>query len=272
VDVGRIHYHRWTYVGSIGTDVARAYGDRPVRSALKRGGRALFVGAGGPMGRMHVQRAIEREDGPSLVVSTDISDLRLQDLHDSFRAQAEARQVEFVTLNPMNREAYAEAMARFDDPEFDDIIVLAPVAPVIGEASTHLAPGGVMNVFAGVLRGTMAKIDLSRVYLDGIRVIGHTASSIDDLKLMLFQAENNLLAPNRSVAAIGSLEGARDGLQALQDAVYPGKVVIFGHIRPMPITAVPDLKDVLPSVYARLRGGREWTVEAENEFLRLMLK
>ena len=146
-----------------------------------------------------------------------------------------------------------------------------PVAAVISEASTYLAPGGVMNVFAGVLRGTMAQIDLSRVYLEDTRVIGHTASSIDDLKLMLFQAENNLLAPNRSVAAIGSLEAASEGLQALQNAVYPGKVVIYPHIKPMPITAVPDLKDKLPTVYAKLENGRGWTVEAENEFLNLML-
>ena len=272
VDVGRIHYHRWTYVGSTGTDVARAYSDVPVRSTLKKGGRALFVGAGGPMGRMHVQRAIQLADGPGAVVSTDISDLRLADMDASFRGEADKRGVEFVNLNPMNKEAYAEAMAVFDDPGFDDIVVLAPVPGVISEASTHLAPGGVMNVFAGVLRGTMAKIDLSRVYLEGTRVIGHTASSIDDLKLMLFQAENNLLEPNRSVAAIGSLEAAHDGLESLQNAVYPGKVVIFPHIRAMPITAVPDLKDTLPTVYEKLEGGREWTVEAENEFLRLMLK
>ena len=272
VDVGRIHYHRWTYVGSTGTDIARAYSDLPVRSKLRPGGRALFVGAGGPMGRMHVQRATELADAPGTVVSSDISDLRLQDLADSFGVEAKARGVEFVTVNPMNKQAYAEAMARFDAPGFDDIVVLAPVAGVISEASTHLAPGGVMNVFAGVLRGTMAKIDLSRVYLDGIRVIGHTASSIDDLRLMLYQAENDLLAPNRSVAAIGSLEATRVGLKALEDAVYPGKVVIYPHIRDMPITAVPELKDKMPTVHARLKDGREWTVEAENEFLRMMLK
>jgi hypothetical protein len=129
-----------------------------------------------------------------------------------------------------------------------------------------------MNVFAGVLRGTMAKIDLSQVYLQDARIIGHTASSIDDLKLMLFQAETNLLAPNRSVAAVGSLEGASEGLQALQNAVYPGKVVIYPHIKPMPVTAVPDLKEILPSVYAMLDNGRGWTTEAENEFLAVMLK
>jgi D-arabinose 1-dehydrogenase-like Zn-dependent alcohol dehydrogenase len=272
VDVGRIHYHRWTYVGSTGTDIAKAYSLHPARSSLRRKGKALFVGAGGPMGRMHVQRAIQLANGPSLVVSTDISDPRLEDMKETFGPEAEANGVELVTLNPMNKEAYAAGMARFADPGFDDIVVLAPVPAVISEASTYLAPGGVMNVFAGVLRGTMAQIDLSRVYLDDIRIIGHTASSIDDLKLMLYQAETDILAPNRSVAAIGSLEAAHDGLQALQDAVYPGKVVIFPNIKPMPVTALPNLEEKMPTVYAKLREGREWTVEAENEFLRLMAK
>ena len=36
------------------------------------------------------------------------------------------------------------------------MIVLAPVAPVIADAATYLAPKGVMNIFAGVARGTMA--------------------------------------------------------------------------------------------------------------------
>jgi DNA-binding transcriptional regulator YbjK len=88
---------------------------------------------------------------------------------------------------------------------------------------------------------------------------------------MLGQAESGQLSPNRSVAAIGSLSAARDGLQAVLDTTYPGKVVIFPNIKEMPLTALADLKDRLPTVYAKLRDGREWTVEAEEEFLRQML-
>ncbi len=51
----------------------------------------------------------------------------------------------------------------------------------------------------------------------------------------------------------------------------PGKVVIFPNIKEMPLTALADLEETLPSVYAKLRDGREWTVEAEEEFLRQML-
>ncbi len=271
VDIGRVHYNRWVYLGGSGPDIARAYSDLPVRSSLKPGGQAWFVGAGGPMGRMHVQRAIQVADGPSTIVCTDVSDLRLDDLCTSFAAEAEAKGIEFICLNPLDKEGYAVGMAPFKEGGFDDIVVLAPIPPVISDAATYLAPKGVMNVFAGVARGTMVNLDLSDVYLKDVRVIGHSASTIDDLRLMLSQAESGDLSPNRSVAAIGSLDAARDGLLAVQDTLFPGKVVIFPHIKDMSLTPLTALKDKLPSVYAKLKDGREWTVEAEQEFLRLML-
>jgi threonine dehydrogenase-like Zn-dependent dehydrogenase len=271
VDIGRIHYNRWVYVGRPGPDIARAYSDVPVRSSLKAGGRAWFVGAGGPMGRMHVQRAIQVAQGPATIVCSDVSDLRLDDLCTSFAAEAEAKGVEFICLNPMNKEAYAAGMAPFKEQGFDDIIVLAPIPAVISDAMTYLAPRGVMNIFAGVARGTMAQLDLSDIYLKDARVIGHSASTIGDLRLMLHQAETGDLSPNRSVAAVGSLNAAKDGLRSVKDQVFPGKVVIFPNIKDLPLTPLAELKDKMPSVYARLKDGREWTVEAEAEFLRLML-
>ena len=298
VDIGRVHYNRWVYVGTQSHDVARAYADTPVRSALKPGGSALFVGAGGPMGRMHVQRAIEVAGAPAVMVCSDVSDLRLNDLRDSYAVEAAAKGIEFICLNPMDKEAYAAGMARFTPhpasplrgergqttpppsegggwegggSAFDDIIVLAPVPAVIADAAQWLAPRGVMNVFAGVARGVTTQLDLSDVYLKDARVIGHSASTIDDLRLMLHQAESGELSPNRSLAAVGSLSAVKDGLEAVRDTVFPGKVVIFPHIKELPLTALPDLAETLPSVHALLKDGREWTVEAEAEFLRIML-
>ncbi|MBN1811559.1 MAG: alcohol dehydrogenase catalytic domain-containing protein [Anaerolineae bacterium] len=270
-DVGCVHYNRWVYVGGTDPDIAQAYSRVPVRSALKPGGAAWFLGAGGPMGRMHVQRAIQIADHPATIVCTDISDSRLRDLRESFAAEAQIKGITFICANPMQKEVYAAEMAPFKQVGFDDIIVLAPVPSAIADAATHLAPKGVMNVFAGVARGTMVELDLSDAYLKDTRVIGHSASSIDDLRLMLHQAETGVLSPNRSMAAVGSLDAAKEGLQAVQDTAYPGKIVIYPNIRDFPLTAVPDLKDELPSVYAKLKNGREWTVEAEEEFLRVML-
>ncbi len=271
VDVGRIHYHRWTYVGSRGTDIAQAYGAVPVRANLLPGGKAWFVGAGGPMGRMHVQRAIEFAQPPAIIVCSDVSDARLKDLCESFAAEAAAKNIEFVCLNPAKKDDFAEGMARFAKTGFDDIVVLAPIPAVITDAATYLAPRGVMNIFAGVARGTLASLDLGAVYMKDARFIGHSASLMSDFQLVLEKENAGQLSPNRSVAAVGSLTAARAGLQAVKDQTLAGKVVIYPNIKEMPLTPLAEFKDKLPTVYAKLKGGHEWTNEAEEEFLRLML-
>lgn len=271
VDIGRIHYHRWVYVGSTTTDIAAAYRNTPVRADLKPGGRAWFVGAGGPMGRMHVQRAIDFSNPPATIVCTDISDMRLNELCDSFAGQAMEKGINFICFNPMNEADVTTRMAAFDHSGFDDIVMLVPVPAVIAEATDHLAPNGVMNVFAGVARGTMVTLDLSGTYLQNTRIIGHSASKMSDFELVLEKTSSGELSPNRSVAAIGSLSAARMGLQAVKDATLAGKVVIYPHIKEMPLTSLNDLKHLMPSVYAKLNALGEWTNEAEDEFLRLML-
>jgi threonine dehydrogenase-like Zn-dependent dehydrogenase len=272
IDVGRVHYNRWVYVGTKGSNISRAYSDTPVRSTLRTGGKTWLVGAGGPIGRMHLQRAIEIRGGPGTIVCTDVSDARLEDLRVSFEGDAKIKNINLVCLNPTKKEEYNQRMGEIKAAGgFDDIIVLAPIAAVISDSATYLSPKGVMNVFAGVNRGTMSKLNLNDMLDKDVRVIGHSASSLDDMKLMLRDTEAGILKPNRSVAAVGSLEAAKVGLQALKDATYPGKVVIFPNIKYLPITSLPELKDKLPTVFAKLKNGREWCVEAEQEFLRIML-
>jgi D-arabinose 1-dehydrogenase-like Zn-dependent alcohol dehydrogenase len=271
VDVGRIHYHRWVYVGTTKVDVAAAYHDLSVRSNLKPGGRAWIVGAGGPMGRMHVQRAIEFNDPPAVIVCTDVSDMRLGELCEAFADQAKAKGIQFICLNPTKTAEYEAEMATLRQSGFDDIVVLAPVPAAIADAGNYLAPGGVMNVFAGVARGTLAALDLSGAYLQGTRLIGHSASLMSDFELVLDKANSGELSPNRSVAAVGSLSAARDGLKAVKEATLAGKVVIYPNIKELPLTTLGELKEKLPSVYARLNARGEWTNAAEEEFLRQML-
>jgi len=271
VDVGRVHYDRWVYVGGTGPDIAQAYSATPVRSTLKPGGKAWFVGAGGPMGRMHVQRAVEAFDGPKTIFCTALSDRRLSVVRSVYEAEAEAKSIAFTCASRTDDAAYERALETVAAPGFDDIVVLAPDARAVAEAADYVAPGGVINIFAGLARGTMVPLDLSDVYLKEVRMIGHSGSTLDDMRMTLQQVESGRLSPNRLVAAIGSLGAAYDGLRAVKDAVFPGKIVIYPHIKEFPLTALSDLESKLPSVYAKLRGGREWTNQAEEKFLRLML-
>ncbi len=154
VDVGRVHYNRWVYVGAPGPDIAQAYSK--VRRSAPRSSRGAGPGSSARAGRWAACMSSEpsnAHDGPGTIVCTDVSDLRLDDLCTSFAAEAEGKGIEWICLNPLNKEDYEAGMARFKDGGFDDIIVLAPVPPVIADAATYLAPGGVMNVFAGVARG-----------------------------------------------------------------------------------------------------------------------
>ena len=227
------------------------------------------------MGRMHVQRAIELKEGPGTIVATDVSDHRLADLEASYGPEAKAAGKTLACFNPAGAEpAVFDALAdRLTGGRgFDDIVVLAPIAAVTGDAVRRLGPGGVLNIFAGVARGTTAAVDLAPITDERqARVIGSTASTIDDLRLMLQKTESGELSTNRSVAAIGGLAQAKEGIQALMDNRYPGKVVIFPQIPDLPLTALPDLGQRFPSVHARLARGSVWTKEAEEELLRLCL-
>jgi len=220
---------------------------------------------------MHVQRAIEAPEGPKMILCTARSSRRLSVVESIYRADAEARGVSFTCVSRAEEEAYERALADGRALGFDDIMIMAPSTSAIAEAADCVAPGGVVNIFAGVPRGTMAPLDLSDVYLRGVRFIGHSGLTIENMRLALDLVESGRLSPNRLVAAIGSLGAVRDGLRAVNAAVFPGKVVVFPHIKDLPLTPLPDLEDRLPSVYARLKDGREWTREAEEELLRRML-
>ena len=89
IDAGRIHYHYTAYLGNASTDIGASYGEALNRAELRPGGVAVFVGAGGPMGQMHVQRAIEQENGPRLLLATEVNPERLQALRESFCGLAE---------------------------------------------------------------------------------------------------------------------------------------------------------------------------------------
>ncbi len=271
LDLGRVHYHRWLYIGSTGTDISATYQNSLPRNTLLSGGTALYAGAGGPIGRMHVQRAIEFQNPPRKIVCTDVSEMRLQDMRDTYSAQAAERGIELVLLNPMEKASYLAAIQEvMNEGGFSDVIVLAPIAPLIEEISGYLAEDGLMNIFAGIARGTMVKVDFEQVYRKNIRYIGHSGSRLDDMQLTLDKIESGELNATRTVAAVGSLHYGRDGLKAVNDAKYPGKVVIFNHIKKFPVTSLPEFKEKLPTVFALFEHG-EWTNAAEKEFLRLML-
>jgi len=266
IDVGRIHYDYTAYVGNPGPDIAASYGEERNRCELRTEGTAVFVGAAGPMGQMHVQRAIELSQGPSLLIATDINADRLEVLRDSFVGLAEERGKRLLLFNPSDSDESLEdlVLRETDGQGADDVVVCVPSAPLMASSAEIMGPDGMLVLFAGVPNGTMAPLDMSDVYLSNAQYTGTSGSTLDDQRMVIRKTVQGELSPSRSVGAIGGMEAAQDGVRAMMEGDYAGKVVIFPQITGVPLTGVSELKEALPAVAEHLGSGGVWTSEAER--------
>jgi L-sorbose 1-phosphate reductase len=273
LDIGRIHYNWHYYLGTPTHDPTEAYRERRT-SDLRAGGNAWFIGAGGPMGQMHVQRAVQHTHPPRRIVCTDVDAARLQSVLDRFGKIAQERGIELSALNPneLGAEKFNAELHRLGDGRgYDDIVSMVPVASINEHAADFLAEGGWFNIFAGVARGTMANLDVNQIARNRVRYLGSSGSSLADMRETLSRVERDELSTNASLAAIGGMEAAAEGLRAVKEGWFPGKTLIFPHIHNLPLTPLAELKEKFPTVYARLQDGQFWTQAAEEELLRLTL-
>ena len=265
-DVGRLHYDYTAYLGNRGPDIAASYGEQRNRCELLAKGTTVFVGAGGPMGQMHVQRALELPDGPTTVIATEVSDLRLDSIQERFASLAEKNGRKLLTFNPQTNEKSLHdfVMDATGGKGADDVVVCVPIAAVMAESDTIMNENGMLVFFAGVPNGTMAPMNLSNVFLSNAQYTGTSGLTLDDQRQVLSQASVGALSPGRSVGAIGGMNAAKEGIQAVIDGKYAGKIVIFTQIEDLPLLGLDELEKSLPEVAAKLEPGNMWTSEAEE--------
>jgi len=268
IDLGRVHYDFIHLIGTSSPVIMEAYRGRR-SSALTEAGAAWFIGAGGPMGQMHLQRALEREHCPRTILATDIDEARLRVLKDRFSALAEERGARLMVLQAAS--VTRELIRNLTDEEgFSHILLLAPHAQLAEEAWQYLGEKGILNVFAGVARGTTARMRISPICTRGCRIVGSTGSSIEDLRFVLAETEGGHLSPDSAVAAIGGILAIRDGLSGVAEGKFPGKVAIYPQLD-FPLIPLAKLKESLPAVAERLGAGRFWNPQAEAALLEQML-
>jgi L-sorbose 1-phosphate reductase len=270
IDLGCLHYDEIFYVGSANLNISDAYQSNPARPEFKKGGLAWVLGAGGPMGRMHLQRAIESNNGSAVIVASEVSAVRLEAIRDFFMPLAEKNHKKLLLTNPVeDRPGFERLMNECKDKGgFDDIEVMVTIPPIIAEACNYLAPRGMVNIFAGMKRGVKMAIDAWMIIGERqARFIGHSGSGLDDQKAVVNRCIASQLDPNLSVAAIGGLMQIPDGLHAMHDSLYPGKIVIYPQILDFPLTGLSALKEKLPQVYEKLGENETWTQAAETALL-----
>lgn len=269
IDVGRLHYHYTAFVGNQGPDISASYGESRNRADVKPGGVAVYIGAGGPMGQMHMQRALESSDGPGVIIGVDLDNDRLAVADKMLASLAAEKGRTFVLHNPSDSDQSVEDViaAHSDGRGADDVIITVPSGPVMADAADLMGPDGMFVAFAGVPNGTLAPLDMSDVYLNNMQFTGTSGSSIDDQAQVLHKAESGDLSPERALAAVGGIEAAQDGVQAMLEGRFAGKIMIFPQLTGLPLTGLEDLATQHPDIKAAMTADELWTVDAENVLL-----
>jgi len=242
------------------------------RTGSRPQGLTWMIGAAGPMGQMHVQRALELDDPPRKLLATDLAAERLRYMENRLRPLATRRQVELTCLDVSTVSDLAGWLGAFTDGAgFDDIYVHAPVAALVQQATAHVGAQAVLNIFAGVGLGTMATIPPAIFCEQHARVIGSSGSSMDDIRGVLAKCESGRLATRMSLAALGGIETTWEGIKGVKEGRFPGKTVIFPQIQGLPLGSPETLAALCPAAASELEAGSIWTNAAEAALLEAML-
>ena len=267
-DVGSIHYENWYYQGAKGDLLSSGYG-RNQRSKLKSGGSCWLAGGAGAMGQMHTQMAVEDPNGPKRIVVSDMDDARIENVKRLLSDKIKERGIEFKTLNPgkMTPAEFEKALKDFAPEGFDDIIMLVPVVPVLNQSATLLKEDGLMNIFAGIPAGKEGALNVSDIAAKGQRYIGSSGSTTAHLRHTLALVESGKLEPVTALAAVGGMRSLKTGLEAVINAKFPGKVVIFPNCEHMPLTPVQNLAELAKGIGDTLDNNGFYTAATEEKLL-----
>jgi L-sorbose 1-phosphate reductase len=255
--VGRVHYGGIRIVGTTGSNPAESMEIIPSTDEIRPGDKINVVGAGGPMGMMHVIRNIcQGVEGVSMFAG-DVDDSRLDALTKVAAPLAQKNGVAYKPYNP-TKEKIGE--------RFDYTVLMAPVPALVAAAVQSAADRGLINIFAGIPATVSGPIDLDTYIEKRLYFIGTSGSTLDDMKRMLAKVESGRLDTNVSVAAVCGLEGATNGIRAVEKRLIAGKIIVYPACRGMGLVRLEELNEEMPDVAACLNDGL-WTKQAEQKLL-----
>ena len=260
-DIGRIHYQGIRVVGRGDGSVAQAYAGA-AREGLAPGGRAWFVGGGGPMGQMHVLLALSQPQPPKTVLVTDLSARRLAALGE--RVAALGLPVPDLLQVGGEGGSLEQKLSGLAADGFDDIVLLAPSAAAAEQAAPWLRAGGYLNVFAGVAEGSMARFPLHLIAGGGVRVAGTTGSPLAVTEQTLARVADGTLHTASVLGALADLDHGGAAVQAVAAGRITGKVVVLPFARGLGFSALDELAAERPEWRRALGGGCRWTAAAEE--------
>ena len=260
VGVGRTHYGLTRWIGTTSTNASESYKNIPATGEVRKGDKAIIIGAAGPMGQMHTIRLVCSGMEDLSVVGTDFDDERLASLGQKADAIAKERGIKLSLVNPKKNPI---------EDDFSYFAIMAPVAPLVAQAVKDSADGALINVFAGIPAAVKQELDLDTYIANRCFIFGTSGSRLKDMKIVLEKVLSGQLDTDCSVDAVCGMAGAIEGIRAVENRLMAGKIIVYPELRDFPLIPLSEMAEKYPSVAEKLNNGI-WTKEAEDELTRLL--
>ena len=246
---------RWT--GTAGPDARGGIRIIPPNGEILPGDRIAVIGAGGPMGQMHVIRCLRREcleSGLSAPTSTTAG------LPPSRPRPLPWRGPPACRWNSGTR------LAAPLDGHYSYFALMAPMPALVADAVDRSLEGARINVFAGIPATVRQQLDLDAYIARRCYMFGTSGSVIRDMKIVLEKLESGRLDTNCSVDAISGMAGATEALAAVENRTLAGKIIVYPQLHGLGLVPLADMQQRFPAV-ARLLENGQWTRAAEQQLL-----
>lgn len=212
---------------------------------IKEGGCMALLAGVGPMGLAAIDYLLNSDRRPAKLIVTDINDERLERAERILSpAYAAERGVELRYVNTSKYENSDSELMNFSDGHgFDDIVVFAPVTPVVEQADRLLAVDGCLNFFAGPADTEFrARLNFFNVHYSRTHIVGTTGGNREDMKEVLDMMGAGKINPAILVTHIGGLDCVAETTLNLP-SIPGGKKLIYTGIS-LPLTAIADFAEL----------------------------
>ena len=211
------------------------------KMGIVEGGNMAILAGVGPMGIGAIDYAIHCDRRPGLLVVTDIDQARLDRAASIYTVEEAAKNgVKLVYVNTattVNAEEYI--MSLTDGKGFDDVMVFAPVRPVVEMGDRLLGRDGCLNFFAGPKSAPfMAEFNFYNVHYGSTHVVGTSGGNTNDMIESLEMMGDGRLNTASMITHVGGLNAVVDTVMNLPK-IPGGKKLIYTNVD-MPLTAITD--------------------------------
>ena len=211
---------------------------------IVEGGNLAIIAGVGPMGLGAIDYAIHNPRKPSLLVVTDIDEARLARAQELLSVEEAAKNgVKLVYVNTKDvRDPVSMLIGLTRDGHgYDDVLVMAPVKPLVEQADSILAHDGCLNFFAGPNKTDFsAMLNFYNVHYASHHLVGTSGGTTNDMIESLDMMSKGLLTPSSMITHIGGLDAVPSTIINLP-SIPGGKKLIYTHIQ-MPLTAIADFE------------------------------